>query len=205
MNNHDVATLIEAWFAKNDGDGDFTRPPRNYPYTLIGVSRSSGTIIYCSKLLPYLFLDNREVPSNVGLLQRYGLPNQNDLGWMRQMVGKRKLLFFGDLDPADLLVFAWLRRRLRGVRLEYLGINDSLLAAVGFEPADSVPSVRTIRLRGSEKKAMQVLAKAFPDFPEIVGERCAGLLARGHKLEIEAILSLNAATRDALFAALRVH
>ena len=198
-------TNIEAWFAKNDGDGNFTRSPRHFPYTLIGVSGPCGTIVYCSKLLKYLFLDDRQVPSNVGLLQRYGLPNRNDLGWMRQLVGKRKLLFFGDLDPVDLLVFAWLRRRLRGVWLEHLGINDALLAAVGFEPADSVPSGRTIRLRGSEKKAMQVLAKAFPDFAEIVGEKCAALLARGRKLEIEAILSLNAAIRDALFAALKVH
>ena len=44
-----------------------------------------------------------------GMVGRYGLPNKADLAWIRKVIGKQPLLFLGDMDPVDLMVFVWLR------------------------------------------------------------------------------------------------
>ena len=41
---------------------------------------------------------------------------------------KCSLLFLGDMDPADLMIFAWLREFLRPKSIVHLGVNDQYIA-----------------------------------------------------------------------------
>lgn len=62
------------------------------------------------------------------MIGRYGLPNQDDVHWLSALVGSRGLLFLGDMDPVDLMIFAWLRGHLRRSHIEYLGVSDAFLS-----------------------------------------------------------------------------
>src|SRR5690606_14852214 len=122
----EVAKQIETWFHDHDGDGEFARSLRSVPYLLVPPQGPSGSIIYTTK--PNLVLnaliraDHTAMP---GLAGRYGLPATTDASWLRDLAGSREILFLGDLDPVDLMVFLWLRGRLSSLNLKYMGISDA--------------------------------------------------------------------------------
>ena len=45
----------------------------------------------------------------------------------------------------------------------------------------------TILLSEAESEALPLLARAFPDFRQVLGPRLSALLERGRKLELEAV------------------
>ena len=181
----ELAEKIETWFESHDENGDFVRSERTVPYTVVGPKQDQTNIIYSTK--PGLISEVMyEFPaaSEFGLVGRCGLPNRSDVEWLRSFVGERTLCFFGDLDPGDLLVFAWLRAMLAPLQLMHIGVNECMLEKLGVSLADEI----TIPLSQSEQAALELLPGAFPDLREVVGRKCIQLLDAGSKMEVEAIV-----------------
>ncbi len=182
---NDPAKLIQSWFAKHDREGEFTSNARACPYSVIGPADAAGRVIFTTKPTTVSVIFHRcGIQRGVGMIGRYGLPDDADLAWIRRIVGRRALLFLGDMDPGDLLVFAWLSARLRPRRVTHLGINDVLLEALRIRPSPSL----VIPCEAFERKSLAFLNKEFPAFRETVGPRCAAMLDQGDKLELEAVL-----------------
>ena len=176
---HTPIDKIAAWFNDHD-DGDFARPSRTHPFKVIGPTPSTQTILYMTKPQCLLVPEDYETDLATGLIGRYGLPNEDDVAWLRLLVGDRMVCFLGDADPVDLLVFAWLRSR---IDVKYTGVSDLLLSNIGVSWNDRV----TIPLSESETGALVLLAEVCPDYRLLLGLQCAALLDRGRKLELEAV------------------
>lgn len=179
-----LTRLIEAWFLEHDGDGEFLSHTRGFPYSVIGSLSASGCIIFTTKPQSVAgVMQEADASRCIGMVGRYGLPDKEDILWIRKVIGRQQLVFLGDMDPVDLMVFAWLRASLRSKHVTYLGINDALLNALGLSSIKSLSSV----CAPSERRSLALLEKVFPDLRETLGEKCAEILGRGHKIELEVI------------------
>ena len=89
------------------------------------------------------------------------------------------------MDPADLLIFAWLRVVLHPKQIAYVGVNDAFLRALQITSLQSL----SIQLAPSEQESLAFLETVFPDFRETVGRQCARMLEGGDKIELEAVAS----------------
>lgn len=184
--DNDVAQLIEACFAEHDNDGDFASDISTSPYSVIGPGAHSGRMIFATKPgIVSAIVDERKASDEFGMIARYGLPSQTDLHWISKVIGPCELLFLGDMDPVDLMIFAWLRARLWPKPINHIGVNDAFLAAV------KISSIKTLSMPcgPSEQASLAVLKKVLPDLRKTVGPKCARMLERGHKLELEGIAS----------------
>jgi hypothetical protein len=183
--NNEPTKLIESWFRVHN-DGEFFTGECS-PYSVIPPSTADATIIWTTKRhsVEHAFVDPM-VSARFGLIARYGLPTAYDIASLRGFVGQRRVLFLGDMDPDDLLVFTWLRAELEPVRVEHLGISDNFLARLNAE----IPNHFTIPLSESELASLKLLEKVCPDIRELIGVQCSKRLASGYKIEIEAVVSL---------------
>lgn len=179
-----VAEHIEQWFASHS-DGDFVRSPISAPYSVIFPRSLEGRFVYSTKPAVTSKAINRIVATkyDFGLIGRYGLPTIGDVPWIRQLAGEAPLLFIGDLDPADLMIFAWLRSTLQPSRIRFVGVSDSLVASAGT----TLPQSSYIVCSPSEREAIPELEQFFPDFRNAIGEDCASVLAGGVKLELDTL------------------
>jgi len=93
----------------------------------------------------------------------------------------REVIFVGDADPVDLLVFAWLREHLS---TEWFGVSDRFLLAQGmrFRPRVQIP------LASSEQETIEQLGRFCPDYRMLLGKECSALLDAGMKIELEGAL-----------------
>ncbi len=177
---------IEAWFAAHDGDGEFTSGPRAFPYSVIGSPSRAARFIFTTKpAVVSRRIDEQRASLAFGMIGRYGLPCEEDLHWIHEVVGPRPLLFLGDMDPIDLMVFAWLRASLYPKVITHLGVNDALLGVLDME----LPESSAIPCAPSEQESFTFLKEVFPDLSETVGRQCASLLEAGRKIELEATVS----------------
>lgn len=176
---HTPIDKITAWFNDHD-DGEFARPSRTHPFKVIGPTPSTQTILYTTKPQCILVPEDYETELATGLIGRYGLPNEDDVAWLRVLAENRVVCFVGDADPVDLLVFTWLRSRINA---KYAGVSDLLLTNIGVSWNDRV----TIPLSESESEALALLADLCPDFRLLLGPQSAALFDRGRKLELEAV------------------
>lgn len=185
-----VTNAIEAWFGGNR-DGEFISGADAAPYSVIGAATECGRIIYATKPpLAASAIEGCPRCSQFGMIARCGLPGKADLRWIRTVIGKAELWFLGDMDPADLMIFAWLRRRLRPKRIKYLGISDAYLAALQLV----LPESSIMFCSESERRSFSMQATAFPDLRETVGPKCMSFLEHGRKIELEAIVSAQQTT-----------
>lgn len=182
----DVATLIEQFFADQHDDGDFSIASHGASFSFVAPRGDGGRIIYTTKrhAVQSAFTED-DAPCDVGMIGRYGLPNRSDVPWLRRMLGDLELHFLGDMDPPDLMIFAWLRAALHPSVIVHFGVNDSLCERLRL----TIPDNFTIPLSPSEQAALPLLAKLFPDFADTVGPVCAKRLHDGYKVEVEAIVS----------------
>jgi len=179
-----VTDRIAKWFAEHN-DGEFARPARTHPYTVIVPAPSTRTVLYTTKPQCVLYpLARCDTTLPIAMVGRYGLPNEEDVAWLRGLAGDRVVCFLGDADPADLLVFTWLRSQMA---VTYAGVNDSLMSKIGVRWTDGV----SVPLADSESAALPLLAELCPNFRALLGAQCAGLLDRGRKLEVEGVTSLS--------------
>lgn len=189
-----IAKLIEAWFLEHDGDGEFLAGRRACPYSLIGSVGAAARIIYTTKPSIVCAAMAPAPPPSIGIVGRYGLPSKADLIWIRKLIARQQLLFLGDMDPVDLLVFAWLRASLHPTRIGYLGINDAFLGSLRLSSTRSIYG----RCAPSEVESRVLLRQVFPDLRETLGRRNAELLERGHKVELDVIVSTRRSVAGAL-------
>lgn len=179
-----METQIRDWFAKHENsDGDFYIPTSCHPFTFIPQKSNSDTVVYCTKQHCLLKLVH-ELGGNhsFGAILRSGLPSDDDAIWLYSEVESRRLLFLGDADPADLLIFAWLHERLP---IEYRGLSDELLIQCGVELRDNL----TIQLSESEIAALPLVSHYLGDLTSQLGPWCSALLSSGRKIEVEALIS----------------
>ncbi|HVC95489.1 MAG TPA: hypothetical protein VND64_17470 [Pirellulales bacterium] len=126
-------TLIEKWFADHE-DGNFAPPTPSEPFWVVRTTSNSARMIYTTKSTWIrAAFENSEFVDRAGLVFRCGLPVAADVPWLLDVVGRRELFFLGDLDPPDLMIFAWLRNRLAPAPIVHLGVNDWLLARIDAE------------------------------------------------------------------------
>lgn len=186
---------IRRWFAECD-DGDFSLPTRDSPYLVVPPSGGSARVLYSTKPQCVLALLSR-MPSGFpgGLVGRCGLPDEDDLPWLRLWADRQRLLFLGDADPCDLLIYAWLRSRLD---ITYCGLSDSLLHRIGVNLDDAC----IIPQESSEMAAVRLVTEHLPDLAALVGERCAEIIRSGRKIEVELLVSKATISPDSVLRAL---
>src|ERR1043165_8319158 len=182
----DVAELINAWFdVPAHEDGDFIRPERTYAFEIIGPNRNATRIIYCTKQsITHRLLNECNCPLECGVVSRGGLPDAADIDWLRNLIGQRELVFLGDMDPADIMIFGWLRAMLQPVSVTHLGINNQLNLRLGYP----TPERHRIKLCRTENNAVSRLEEFVPDVEDVLGVECLNMLHSGYKIELEAIV-----------------
>ena len=194
--------LIRDWFEQHDGDdGDFCIVPRSYSFDVIPPAEATNTVLYSTKPHPIhklLHALDEEKPRDdlpFAAVLRRGLPSESEAAWLAATAGSCRLLFLGDADPADLLIYAWLRERLA---IEYCGLSDALLQKFGapFE------NCLTIEMKPSERDAMPLVSEHLGDLPAMLGPWCSSLLAAGRKIELEAQFSFATVTPPQIAAAI---
>lgn len=186
--NVDLSRAIEEWFTKCEGDIEFVRCEQADGYIVSGPSNTPARSVYVYATKPSCVLKAKKnyVDFNaIGLICRTGLPNIDDMTWIRKVLEQHELMFLGDMDPGDLMVFAWLRAHLDRAQITYLGISDEYINHLGVE----LPEAYIMSCAPSEQASLAVLGTMVPDYRELVGPRCAGLLDKGQKIELEAIVS----------------
>jgi hypothetical protein len=193
---------IRQWFEQHDisrddiNDGDFYIPDRSYPFDVIPPRADSEAVLYCTKKsCLHRFVTSLENPPTFGAVAYAGLPPEDDMEWLHKLVGSRRLLFWGDADPADLLAYAWLRELLP---IEHVGISDRLLS----ECKVVVNENYTIELSSLERAALPLIAECLGDLTKLLGPECGGLLSAGRKIEMEVLLGFHQCTPQEMEAAL---
>ncbi len=174
---------IRDWFSSHADEIDFFVAPRSYPFAVFPPATAADAVIYCTKKqCLYHLVEKLNAAASFGAIMRGGLPSDTDMHWLQSIVGSRRLLFLGDADPPDLLLFAWLRQRMN---ISYVGTCEQLLAKCGVPLGENL----TIPMSNSERAAMPLLRRHLPDAGEVVGEWCYDLLESEHKIELEALFS----------------
>ncbi|HET6880346.1 MAG TPA: hypothetical protein VFI31_09335 [Pirellulales bacterium] len=179
--------VIEEFFASHDGDGEFGLHPRSAPYSVIWPRKGCAHLMLTTKphFVAALAADTDEALTNgVAMIGGSGLPNADDVHLLGSLSDAVAVWFLGDLDPPDLMIYAWLRGMLPLRHVNYLGIGDKLLEffAVG------VGALTRIELAPSERESLVTLQRAFPDVRDTVGSLCTDVLMGGNKVELEALL-----------------
>ena len=194
---NDLTRRIENWFA-SDGEGEFAYS-ETAVFRVLGPATQDGRIIFAPKSSPVLsaICESAEF-GHLGAIVSGGLPKDRDLRWISKFVGHSELWFLGDLDPADLMIFATLRARLPRTSIRYLGISDAYLKRLDIR----IPPSFMIPLSPVEQRSLPLLEEAFPDFRETVGPDYTGLLASQYKVEIEAVVSVLDGQRPLLLSVL---
>src|SRR5882757_7852162 len=105
----ELPELIGQWFVSHS-DAEFVQLPYYVPYSVIFPRSGTGQFIYSTKpAVASRALDRLPAIRHLGLIGRYGLPSGSEVNWIRELIGEYPLLFIGDADPVDLMIFAWLR------------------------------------------------------------------------------------------------
>lgn len=171
---NDLAASIEKWF--EDQEDEFFKLGTDLPSCQYGNVETASCLVYTTKFHATTKIIHQILGRDVAILGRPGLPCLADLrAWMAP---SRRLLFLGDADPPDLLIFAWLRRH---VAIEFLGVKDRFLQNYFTGSLDRI----SITLSESELESRGFLAEMMPDYSTLLGDYCSQLLAEGFKIELE--------------------
>jgi hypothetical protein len=188
----DAIARIDRWFDGSHEEGDFFRVERNAPYFIYGPNRDCGIVFYCTKQhIASDAMDDKLASFDAMLVSRSGLPREEDVKWLQDLFSDRQVVFVGDLDPVDVMIFAWLRLRLASTRIAHHGINDQLIGILNL----SIPKNYQIELKAIERAAAAELTDIVPDLEKLLGRECLQILTDGNKLELEAIKSTVGSTR----------
>lgn len=173
---------IRKWFLDHE-DGDFAILPPGQPYAVVPAPARAQCVLYTTKaqsMLAALCRNGVEVPC--GVIGRYGLPAEDDVNFIKALVGKRQFVFVGDADPCDLLIFGWLRS---WIDISFRGVNDLLYELCGA----TLDERFTIAQSDAEFAAMPLVAGCVGDYTSLVGSNCARVLAAGRKVEVESLVA----------------
>jgi hypothetical protein len=155
------------------------------PFSVVFPSTRSRAVIYTTKTHAALqLLVPQDNDSIVGMIGRYGLPRDEDVPRIADIIGDYPVYFLGDCDPFDLLVFAWLQQHLP---IRFLGASDAVVSALGVNVSARI----TIRLPDEEQLAMSLVREVWPGFAKSTGSNCARMLDDNRKLELETLVSFH--------------
>ncbi|RCS50652.1 hypothetical protein DTL42_11165 [Bremerella cremea] len=181
---HSIAWKISSFFASHQESGEFVRYPREALYKLIGATTEPSRFVYvtkCSALSPRLLPD---LPTDVTLLSRDGLPAPSDVELISCISKQVPIGFLGDLDPADLLTFAWLQAHFAPRQVPLLGIQDRLIQCLSDEEQRKC----SLPFDESEIDALPLLQEALPDLQELIGPQSYRLIMSRQKIELEGLV-----------------
>lgn len=171
---NNLAASIEKWFV--DQEDEFVNYGSDFlSYKHPGVA-TAQILVYTTKYHALTRVNTKLFGADVSILGRPGLPRLEDLQSIDATT--RRLIFLGDADPPDLLIFAWLRAHLS---IEFLGVNDQFLQNYFTGSLDRTH----ISLSESELASRSFLAQIMPDYSALLGPYCSTLLANGFKIELE--------------------
>ena len=124
-----------------------------------------------------------------------GLPSPRSLGSIVRIAGLLKcpLFFVGDLDPADLSIYAALRcgtpdlvrSKKPGLLIRYLGIGGSRFRRL----LDRVPNNFWISMDKAERSHFDLIQRVYPHLAKMIGSRELKELREGRKLEVEGFVN----------------
>jgi hypothetical protein len=190
-----MADAIRDWFIEHE-DGEFVISPAGAAWRVIFPVAHSRRVIYTTKYQGVgEMLSEYSNPQSMGLIARYGLPSDEDVQGFRLLVGDRRLVFVGDADPSDLLIYAWLRSRLE---ITYRGLSDSLLKQCGV----AIDPRITLQQSPDEWASMAFLTERLPEWADLVGPQLAEVVRSGKKIEAEVLAGFATVTVEAMFDAL---
>jgi hypothetical protein len=179
------ANLIESWFADHE-DGEFVVASGDYRFAVVEPAGKTDPIVFTTKPHPVLAaIDASRHSISLGLIGRYGLPAESEIASFRSRLAGHPLYFLGDMDPADLMIYCWLRTQLAPKPLFHIGVSDGYLETLSADLPDSF----ILRSSPFEVASLELLERVFPDVRATVGERSSRLLNEGRKIELEAVVS----------------
>jgi hypothetical protein len=185
----DILNDLRRWFSDLQ-DGEFVAFDSSFPYEFVAPANDDGVLLYCTKPRTVLSMFKPVIAADVGMMGRPGLPDRRDMTFLRRMIERSPVVFLGDLDPPDLLIYAWMRSQLPDLR--YFGIGDRFFQAVGAPPNETL----LISHSSSERDAMKAFSSVFDEMKGVVGPTCAAILDRERKIEIEGAYCLLPADWD---------
>ena len=171
----DMASEISKWFTEH-GSSELVRLPLTHPYSVTVPSPGTRCILYTTKPMSVAHALEDGLPS-IQVVGRAGLPNEDDGEWLRTLTGDRIVLFLGDADPADLLIFVWLRSQMA---ISHVGVSDLLAQKLGVRLGDSL----SIALADDEKTALSLLANLCPEYRALVGPHCEHSSIKGERSKL---------------------
>jgi len=187
MFTNDLGIRITQWFSLKDkeGDGEFVGPTLLLPYYVTMPTSDQSTLLYTTKPVMLMSRIEREDLSGVaGIIGNGVLPSESDVDGLLRLCRGRRLVFLGDLDPVDYLIFCWLRCQLTNIDASYLGISDLFLGRL-----DVTLSRCSVQSLGqSESDSLIEFADVFAELSQISGATCHQLIMDGKKVELEAVL-----------------
>lgn len=188
---------IRQWFVDHEDaeNVEFLIPPRGCHYTVIPPNSKSQPVLYTTK--PYALSSILGFADDLhfGFVGHNGLPHESEFDFVGASLQGHPVLFLGDADPCDLLIFAWLRVR---TDVSYCGLSDSLLARCGV----SLDERTTIPMSPDEVASMPFLAECLPEYATLLGPQCSALLSSRRKVELEALTSFSTLGPEAMVRAL---
>lgn len=160
----DLVSPIDDWFTRHLDDGEVGRWPK--PHPLLGSVCAGGTVFLTTKpSVGAALLEKLGHPPSMAIMGTPGLPGQDQVAWLSTELERSSVAFLGDLDPPDLLIFAFLKRSL-GVELNYAGISDRMLIATKLH---SRTSTFVISQSAAELSSQSLLREAIPSLRSMVG------------------------------------
>ncbi len=180
-----VSSAIREWFTVHNDDGEFSFADWNASGVFVPPPYGAPKVVYSTK--PFIAAHGLTERSQLqaGIVGAYGLPSDSDMTRLRKIVVGKTLLFLGDMDPVDLLIFAALKSELQDCTVVHLGVCDTFLTSLQAH----VPETYWLQLSPAEADSRRFLDDCFRDVRAVVGPICAEMLAKGMKLELEAVVS----------------
>lgn len=180
---HDLHRLLQRF--GNYNEGDFARPNRSAPYSLVLPRSMPATWLYVTRppIVQHIFWDDPHF--EFGILSRGGTPSEAEATILCDLLRGSVVGFLGDLDPPDILKFAWLQEAIQPCALSFLGISDALLKGAGVGTTERI----AFAMADLEALALPVLTEYVPNLAELVGPRCHAVISESKKCELEGVLS----------------
>lgn len=154
-------------------------------------------VLYFTKDAPFRTYTEelrRQLPP-IAAIAHSGLPSPRSLGSIVRIAGLLKcpLFFVGDLDPADLSIYAALRcgtpdlvrSKKPGLLIRYLGIGGSRFRRL----LDRVPNNFWISMDKAERSHFDLIQYVYPHLAKMIGSREVKELREGRKLEVEGFVN----------------
>jgi hypothetical protein len=169
--------------------------PFPYPMTLwFGNSKPKRLFYFTKAAFLHLLWKQSLFPEDWLVIERPSIPTHESLIAARQIAQGFKLpiVFFGDLRPLDLTVFALLRRgssdfstkRVVPLPIRFCGINDPWLA-LADEFRRPGKQLQELRMSRTEREQFELSTELIPDLQTLVGERSFNLLRSGQQVYLE--------------------